>query len=198
MPELEQLIREYGYLAILVGTFSEGETILILGGISAHLGYLKLPLVIAAAFMGGYLGDLVFFFLGRRHGQAILQKFPRLQARVGKFQRLLERHHYFLILGFRFLYGLRTAAPLAVGLSRVPASRYLILDAISALAWAVAVGACGYFFGSALEIFLGDLKKYELIIFGVILLMGAAIWLLLHWRRRGAGATKYKCLSNNE
>jgi membrane protein DedA with SNARE-associated domain len=180
---LEHLVREYGYLAVLLGTFSEGETILILGGISAHLGYLNLPLVIAAAFMGGYLGDLVFFFLGRRHGQAILQKFPRLQSRVGRFQRLLEHYHYFLILGFRFLYGLRTAAPLAVGLSRVPAKRYLILDAFSALAWAAAIGTCGYFFGSALEIFFGDLKKYELSIFGVILLLGAAVWGLLHWRQ---------------
>ncbi|MBM4275729.1 MAG: DedA family protein [Deltaproteobacteria bacterium] len=191
MPELEQLVREYGYLAVLVGTFSEGETILILGGISARLGYLKLSLVIVAAFMGGYLGDLVFFFLGRRQGPAILQKFPRLQTRVGKFQQLLERYHYFLILGFRFLYGLRTVAPLAVGLSRVPVSRYLILDAISALAWAAVVGTAGYFFGSALEIFLGDLKKYELIIFGVIFLLGAVVWLLLHWRRRRTAANRY-------
>lgn len=42
---LEYLIDTYGYPAILIGTFLEGETILVLGGIVAKLGYLKLPWV---------------------------------------------------------------------------------------------------------------------------------------------------------
>ncbi len=63
---LEILIRNYGYWAVLVGTFLEGETILVLGGLSAHLGYLKLPWVIAAAFCGTLPGDQLYFFLGRR------------------------------------------------------------------------------------------------------------------------------------
>jgi len=33
---LESIIEAYGYAAILVGTFLEGETILILGGFVAH------------------------------------------------------------------------------------------------------------------------------------------------------------------
>jgi membrane protein DedA with SNARE-associated domain len=71
-----------------------------------------------------------------------------------------------------------------VGLSRIPAGRFIILDAFSALMWAAAVGALGYFFGRALEIFLGDLKAYELIIFGILLALGAAVGLMLHLRRR--------------
>jgi membrane protein DedA with SNARE-associated domain len=35
---LESLINTYGYLAILVGTLLEGETILVLGGFAAHRG----------------------------------------------------------------------------------------------------------------------------------------------------------------
>ncbi|MBK5101143.1 MAG: hypothetical protein JJE15_09160 [Desulfobacteraceae bacterium] len=42
---LESLIDTYGYLAILVGTFFEGETILILGGLAAYREYLGLPWV---------------------------------------------------------------------------------------------------------------------------------------------------------
>src|SRR5688572_33421924 len=40
---LTQLLDHYGYLAVLVGTVLEGETILILGGFAAHQGYLHLP-----------------------------------------------------------------------------------------------------------------------------------------------------------
>ena len=54
---LQQLITDYGYLAILMGTFLEGETILILGGFASHRGYLELPWVVVSAFIGTLAGD---------------------------------------------------------------------------------------------------------------------------------------------
>ena len=61
---IEYLIQTYGYVAILVGTFLEGETVLVLGGLAAHQGYLQLPGVMLAAFAGTLIGDQLFFFLG--------------------------------------------------------------------------------------------------------------------------------------
>ena len=49
---LQSLIENYGYLAILIGTFLEGETIVILAGFAAQLGYLELPWVIVTAIAG--------------------------------------------------------------------------------------------------------------------------------------------------
>jgi membrane protein DedA with SNARE-associated domain len=40
---LEPFVEAYGYLAVLAGTFVEGETILVLGGFAASRGYLGLP-----------------------------------------------------------------------------------------------------------------------------------------------------------
>ena len=39
---LESFLAKYGYIAILLGTVFEGETIMIMGGFSAHRGYLDL------------------------------------------------------------------------------------------------------------------------------------------------------------
>ena len=58
---MESLIENYGYLAILIGTLLEGGTILVLGGFTAHQGYLALPWVILAAFAGSLCGDQLFF-----------------------------------------------------------------------------------------------------------------------------------------
>ena len=55
------MIENYGYAAILVGTFLEGETILVLAGLAAQLGYLTLSGVILAAFLGSLSGDQLFF-----------------------------------------------------------------------------------------------------------------------------------------
>lgn len=181
---LESLVDAYGYLAVLVGTFIEGETILVLGGFAAARGYLGLPWVILAAFIGSLCGDQLFFFLGRWHGKAILSKRPTWKSRVNKAQKLLERFRIPLILAFRFLYGLRTVAPFVIGMSSVPTVEFIFLNAAGALVWAAAVGTGGYLFGSALEILIGNIKHYEIQILGAIAAIGVLIWGIYFYRRR--------------
>lgn len=182
---LESLINTYGYAAILVGTFVEGETILVLGGFAAHRGYLALSWVLVAAFIGSLCGDQLFFFLGRWHSQTFLAKHPSWKVRVDKAQGLLERFQTPLILLFRFLYGLRTVAPFVIGMSRVPIAQFLLLNIVGALVWAIVVGAGGYLFGTALEILIGDIKRYETALFAAIAAIGVLIWTIhLYFRRR--------------
>ena len=66
--DLPGLIDSYGYLAVAIGTFLEGETILALGGLAAHRGYLSFRDVVIVALLCGFAGDQFFFFLGRYHG----------------------------------------------------------------------------------------------------------------------------------
>ena len=86
MPFLEQFIAHYGYLALFVGTFLEGETILVLGGLAAQQGLLELPWVMAAAFSGSLLGYQLAFFVGRRWGRRILARFPGWQDKIEKIR----------------------------------------------------------------------------------------------------------------
>ncbi|MGW8187802.1 MAG: DedA family protein [Desulfobacterales bacterium] len=81
---LESLIEKFGYLAVLLGTFLEGETILVLGGFAAHRGYLLLAGVILTAFCGSLMGDQLFFFLGRRNSRAFLDRRPLWKARADR------------------------------------------------------------------------------------------------------------------
>ena len=182
--KLESLIDTYGYLAILVGTFFEGETVLVLGGLAAYREYLRLPWVILAAFVGTLCGDQLFFYLGRVHSQAILAKRPSWKARVEKAQKLVERFQKPLILAFRFLYGLRTVTPFVIGMSKVPTGQFVILNVIGAMVWAIVVGTGGYLFGSALEVVIGNIKHYELEAFAGIAVVGSLIWFVYLYRRR--------------
>ena len=183
MP-LEQLIATYGYAALAVGAFLEGETILVLGGVAAHRGYLELPWVMAAAFLGTLFGDQLYFHIGRTHGTAFLEKRPAWKARSARVLSLLERHQVWLILAFRFLYGLRTVTPFLIGASGVRPWRFLWLNVLGAAAWAVGIGALGYVFGHAIELLLGDVKRYELWIFLGLALGGLVIWSVRALRRR--------------
>ncbi|MCG6872673.1 MAG: DedA family protein [Gammaproteobacteria bacterium] len=178
----EELISTYGYAAIGVGTFLEGETILVLGGFAAHRGYLELPWVIVCAFLGTLLGDQLFFFIGRTKGKAALEKRPHWKSRSEKVFLLLDKHQVWFILGFRFLYGLRTVSPFVIGAGGIAPSRFLLLNILGAFLWAVVIGVLGYLFGHALELFIADIKRYELLILGVLAGTGALLW-LFHFQK---------------
>lgn len=103
------LIEEHGYLVLLAGSAIEGETFVVLAGFTAHRGYLSLPLVILIAGILNFGWDQFYFWLGRRHGRWARARFPSLEAKIARVLALLERQHVPLIVGVRFLYGLRIA-----------------------------------------------------------------------------------------
>ena len=181
---LEGLITTYGYWALLVGTFCEGETVLLLAGIAAHQGYLQLPWVIAVAFCGSFLGDQLFFVMGRLKGKHVLAKRPLWQVRTERVHRLLERYQNPVILGYRFLYGLRSVIPFAVGVSRITSSRFVLCNALNALVWAVSLGTAGYFCGAAVEVFISTCQHYEMFAALAITGISLSVWAVFFYRRK--------------
>lgn len=55
--DLNTLISQYGYAALVIGSLAEGETVTLLGGVAAHQGLLKFPLVVLSVALGGMIGD---------------------------------------------------------------------------------------------------------------------------------------------
>ncbi|HPS57340.1 MAG TPA: DedA family protein [Spirochaetota bacterium] len=181
---MEAIISLYGYYAVVIGTFLEGETILIIAGFLAHRGYLNLYWVIAAAFTGSFIGDQLYFTIGRYRGNLYLLKHPGLKPKVERFLSLMNRYKILIIISFRFLYGLRTVAPFAIGLSDISFKKFFILNLLSAAAWAAAFGIGGYLFGHALEAVIDDLKKFEYIIIAVIVLIAAILFIIKHSKNK--------------
>ena len=174
-------IQHYGYPAVFAGSLLEGETVVALGGLAARRGYLELPWVVTCAAAGGFLGDQFFFALGRCYGERLLQRYPRLSPAIARVQGLVERYDSWIVIGLRFMYGLRIAGLLAIGMSRIGWLRFAGLNLVGALLWAPLFVAAGYMLGAALELLMDDLERIEHWI--IIALVMAAIALWLAWRR---------------
>jgi membrane protein DedA with SNARE-associated domain len=183
-----ELIHSYGYIGVLIGTFLEGETTLILAAFAAHQGYLELPYVMLAASVGSLCGDQSFFWLGRKRREKTLEKHPSLGRRVARAQALMERHRTLLMFAFRFMYGLRTVIPFAFGMSHVPFAEFLLLSTTSSVIWAILVGGVGFLFGNALEGLMGNIERYELIVLAAIAAVGVIVWTiyLRHRKKKNA------------
>ena len=184
MMSVAEFISAYGYIAVFLGTFLEGESILLMAGFAAHRGYLNIVWVLLLSIVGSFLGDQLYFYLGRRYGWRILNRFPRLEPRALRVQALLDRYHQPLILGIRFMYGLRIVGPMVIGMSCVNWGRFFVLNLIGAVVWAILVGGAGYLFSEALELMLSDLRNYEGALLALMVLVGVLMWLRSRWRQR--------------
>jgi len=177
--DLPGLIETYGYLAVIVGAFLEGETVLALAGLAAHRGYLDFYTVVVVAMIAGFAGDQFFFFLGRAKGQEVLAKFPHAYERAQQFDRMLSRWHAPLIIAIRFMYGFRIVGPILLGMGRVTAWKFMVFNLIGAAIWAPLIASVGYLFGSVLEAVLHDLKRFEIWGLAAAALLGV-LGMLIH------------------
>ncbi|HYL19650.1 MAG TPA: DedA family protein [Burkholderiales bacterium] len=179
---LQQLIEHYGYIAVFIGAVLEGETVLVIAGFAAHRGYLDLGGVVAVATLGGFLGDQFFFTLGRARGRQLLARFPAIETKSARVQALVDRYHTWLIVSVRFLYGLRVAGPVLLGMSEVSHTRFAVFNLLGALIWASLIAGAGYLFGQTVEMMLSNAKRYEMEAAGVLVAAGIAFWLYRRMR----------------
>ncbi len=185
---LQELVDQYGYIAVAVGSLLEGETVLLLAGAAIDRGYLDFMPVVLLAFVGGTLGDQILFLLGRRYGTALLAASPKWAERAKPVHRLIERHGDGLIVAVRFLYGLRLIGPFVIGTSSVALHRFALFNMLGAAIWAPLVVGVGYFFGQAIGWLIDDLGHYEAV--AVVVAIAVVVAVVVLRRRRAAGVAR--------
>jgi len=178
---ITELVSHYGYVAVAVGCLLEGETVLLTAGFAAHRGMLELLPVLAVAFAASALGDQIFFQIGRHQGGRLKARFPALARNAPRVDALLARHHTPLILGIRFMVGLRVAGPILIGSAGVAPLRFTLLNLVGAAVWACAIGGSGYAFGAVVQSLLSDLRHIEE---GILVAMLIIVPLALHFLHR--------------
>jgi membrane protein DedA with SNARE-associated domain len=181
-----QIIADYGayfYILIFVWTFFEGETIVLFAGFAAAQGLLDPFLLWLAAGIGSFLGDQCYFWLGRKYGVRLLNRFPSWRPGVETALSWLERYDVWFILSFRFIYGVRNFSSFALGLSAVRWERFLRLNFVAAMLWAASFVGIGYSLGHAFSTAINIASWLGYALLGVFVAIAGAIW-LMHWRHR--------------
>lgn len=179
---VEALVARYGLLAILAGAGIEGEAIVLTGGVLAAKGLLPIWGVAAAAAIGSCIVDQVWFRLGRRFRNHRWVRSVKARPAFARALGLLERYPTGFILAFRFIYGLRTVSPVAIGTTEIPSRKFVPLNMVAAAIWGPGIAWAGYAFGTAMEPWLNDLKA--LVIVAILLLLALPLVLLgVRWLR---------------
>jgi membrane protein DedA with SNARE-associated domain len=97
---------------------------------------------------------------------------------------LVRRFDAPAVILLRFLYGLRIAGPIIIASFGISPWRLALFNAIGVMIWAPLVASVGYFFGYALEAWIGRLKHVQIGFLMLLLVAGGIAWLVLQSRRR--------------
>ncbi|RZQ64465.1 DedA family protein [Amycolatopsis suaedae] len=179
-----------GLDALLPFMPSEGTVIavaVLLAGQDDHAGLLLLVLVTA---VGALAGDCLGHLVGRTAGPHVvarLQRGEKGRRRYAWARERVDRHAVLLIVAARYLPGGRVAAGLATGSMRYPIGRFVALDALGCVLWAVYSVVIGYVGGAG----FADRPLLGLLVaFGVGLLMVGVLAGVRRAARSGRQATE--------
>jgi membrane protein DedA with SNARE-associated domain len=156
VPEwIVDLFARYGYAVVFLGVFLEntglpvpGETMLLAGAALTHYGRLKLQWVVVTAIGGAILGDNLGFFIGRRYGRGLVERYGShigfTRARLAQFDTFFRRHGGRTVFIARFITGLRVVGAVLAGASGLRWPTFLVYNAAGAVVWSTAIGVAGY------------------------------------------------------
>ena len=162
------------------------ETSVITAGVVASAGELNLPLIVGAAASGAFLGDNTAYFIGRRFGARINERFfsgEKARKRTEWAQQQVSERGGELIAIARFIPGGRTVVTLSAGTLGYPWRRFVLFDAAAALGWALYASLLGYFGGHAFE---AAPWKGLLLALGIAFSVAGAIEVVRWYLRRAA------------
>lgn len=173
--------------SIFLGFILPGETAVVVGGFLAYEGKVSLAAVFVLAIAGAILGDSTGYEIGRKWGDALLDKAPKRFVKpvhVVQGKQLINRLGGRAVFAGRWTAVLRALVPSLCGTAKMRYRTFLMWNALGGITWATAFILIGYLAGTAWQRVENYANNAGYVLFGVILV--AAIGFFLWNRRRQA------------
>src|SRR3990167_7268469 len=131
-----------------------------MAGIMSHTGDMFLPLAIVVGAFGGFVGDQIYFYIGRFNKKYIHNKIRSQRTKFALAHLLLKKYGWPIIFAQRYMYGMRTIIPMAIGLTKYSSRQFAIINFVSAIFWASITIIPAYFYGNELLNLLKWIKAH--------------------------------------
>ena len=174
------LMKEYGYIILFAWSILEGEMGLIMAGLLCHTGDMWLPGAIFVAGLGGFVGDQIYFYIGRYNKSYVHSKFKGQRRKFALAHLLLKKYGWPIIFIQRYMYGMRTIIPISIGLTRYNAKMFALINLISAWCWGAVTILPVWYFGDEILKILEMVKEHWYVALPFALLIGGSILYYFH------------------
>ena len=179
MDEMLTNLSTYGYIVLFLYSLGGGFVALLGAGVLSFMGKMDLSLSIAIAFTANFIGDSLMFYMSRYHKKEMMEYFKKHSRKLAFSHLLLKKHGSWIIIVKKFIYGLKTLIPLAVGLTKYDFWKFSGYNAIGAAIWAVAVGGLSFLFGGVLIEGYKVVSDKPYLAPVMLVIVGGSVWFYL-------------------
>ncbi|MFZ5597400.1 MAG: DedA family protein [Bacillota bacterium] len=147
MEHIQYWVHQYGYFGVffillieMIGIPLPAETTLTVSGIAWQQGMFSFLWLLFFAGAGNITGSLIAYTIGWYFGRPVVVRFGKYIGITGeRFDRLQERYKKYgdwIVLFSKFIAGIRVLVPYLSGINRMPLTRFVVFNLISAILWA--------------------------------------------------------------
>ncbi len=169
----------YGYIGLFLYSLGGGFVALIGAGVLSFMGKMDLSLSIAIAFTANALGDVMLFYMARYQKTMMMEGIKKHRRKLALAHIMMKKNGSWIILIQKFVYGIKTLIPIAIGLTKYDFKKFVILNVASSAIWALAFGLGSYYSGEALVKFAGIISDKPWIAPVILVVLGGSLWLYM-------------------
>lgn len=141
----------YGYIVLFLYSLGGGMVAIIAAGVLSYAGKMDLSVSIVVAAVANTIGDTMLFYIGRYNKQAVMPYLAKHKRKLAYSHLLMKRHGDKVVFIQKFVYGIKTLVPIAIGLTKYPIVKFSVLNVFSSVFWAASLGLASFYMG---EIFM--------------------------------------------
>lgn len=176
MQDTINSLATYGYVILFFYSLGGGMLAIIAAGILSAQGSLDLWVCIFVAFAANAIGDSMLFYIGRYNKSAIKPYLKGQERKLSYCSLLVRKNGNWLVFLQKFIYGIKTLVPIAMGLARYSFVKFNILNVVASFVWAIVLGFGSYYLGDSLAQIVEN-SGYLPAILIVSFLVAGYIWL---------------------
>lgn len=169
----------YGYIGLFLYSLGGGFVAIIAAGVMSFMGKMDLTLSISIAFIANALGDFLLFYMARYQKGIMMEGLRKHRRKLALAHIMMKKNGSWIILIQKFVYGIKTLIPIAIGLTKYDFKRFAILNILSAGIWALVFGLGSYYSGSFLMSIAEGITQKPWIAPIILVVFGGALWLYM-------------------
>jgi membrane protein DedA with SNARE-associated domain len=166
----------YGYIGLFLYSFGGGFVALLGAGVLSYMGKMDLTTSIAIAFTANALGDIALFYMARYQKSMMMEGLRKHRRKLALSHLMMKKYGSWIILIQKFIYGIKTLIPIAIGLTKYDFKKFAILNIFSAGVWALVVGLGSYYAGESLTKLAGLIGEKPWIAPVILVVFAAGLW----------------------
>ncbi len=172
-------LETYGYIGLFLYSLGGGFVALLGASVLSFLGKMDLATSMGIAFVANALGDILLVYLARYQKSMMMEGLQKQRRKLALAHIYMKKYGSWIILIQKFVYGIKTLIPIAIGLTKYDFKKFIVLNIGSSAIWTLVIGFGSYYSGGFLVKIAESVSDKPWIAPVLLIVFAGGIWMFM-------------------